>query len=226
MEVQETILARVIRLVKISNTVGYWPDLVNDLGVRYSFASLPDIKEILASQEKGAAKGAEFQVGKLKKSDGKLIVIGKFTVFNDGLVADCRTSTDDCDIFLDSIQEWAKTNLSAIKNVGRSLYLSQLEVKFNLQPNEYAKIFNPLGGQIAALLTGYGAPPGVMPFRFGSLTLAMEPGDAPSFKPSVFTIERRLNVPFDENVFYTQAPLRTSDHIALLNTLERTLSTI
>jgi hypothetical protein len=226
MEVQEVLLARAIRLVKVSAVVGYWPDLLKDLGTRFSFAHLPSAEDVIASQNKGTAKGAEFQVGRLRRKDGSTIVIEKFTVFNDGLVADTRTSTDDCDIFLDSIEEWASSNLSGFKNVGRSLYLDQLEVKFNLlQSHEYAKVFNTIGEQVSSLLTEYGMPR-ITPYRFGSITMSMEPERQPALQPGVFQIERRQNIPFDENVYWAQAPLRTGDHTKLLEALEQLLANI
>ncbi len=223
MEVQEILLARAIRLVKVSTAIGYWPDLVKDLGKRYSFARTPDIEEILDSQNKGAAKGAEFQLGKLRRPDGTPLVIEKFTVFNDGLVVDSRTSTDDCDTFLDDIEQWAKKNLSGIRNVSKSRYLSQLEVKFDV--TEYATAFSGLREQVASLLMDYGIP-GINPYGFGSLALAMEPSQMVGLQPSPFMIDRRLNVPFADNVFFAQAPLRTSDHIRLLGVLEQTLAEI
>jgi hypothetical protein len=224
MEVQEIILARAIRFVKVSAVVGYWPDIVDKLGKEYSFARLPDVQEILSSQNKGAAKGAEFQVGKFVRPDQTEAVIDKFTIFNDGLVADCRTSTDDCNLFLDSIEIWAKKYLSGFKNIGKSLYLSQMEVKFGVA--KYAQGFNNLSQQVSALMEKYGAIPGIGRYGFGSLVLALEPGGLSNTQPSPFTIERRINTRFDENVFFAQAPLRTSDHSDLLSVLEQILARI
>jgi hypothetical protein len=224
MEIQEVILARAIRLVKVSTAIGYWPDLVKDLGKEYSFATVPDIQEVIASQNKGtAAKGAEFQVGKLTRPDGSMAVIEKFTVFNDGLVVDSRVSTEDCDLFLDSIEQWAMKNLSGIRNVGKSFYLSQLEVKF--QGSQYTKAFDGICSNIHSLLEEYGMT-GVTRYRFASLHLAMEPSRTSLSQPSPFSIERRLNVPFDDNVFFAQAPLRTPDHKTLLAALEQVLAAI
>ncbi|MGA2412360.1 MAG: hypothetical protein ABSG46_18495 [Candidatus Binataceae bacterium] len=224
MEVQEVILARAIRLVKVSAVVSYWPDIVEKLGTEYSFARLPDVREILSSQNRGAAKGAEFRVGKFMRSDKTEALIDRFTLFNDGLVADCRTSTDDCDLFLDSIAVWAKEHLSGIKNIGKSLYLSQMEVKFGV--HKYAQGFDRLGQQVSGLIEKYGAIPGIGRFGFSSLAVSVEPGGLPNTQPSPFTIERRSNTRFDEDVFFAQAPLRTSDHRDLLAGLEQLLASI
>jgi hypothetical protein len=223
MEVEQVVLARAIRLVKVATAIGYWPDLIKDLGKEYAFAAVPDIQQVIASQDKGTAKGAEFQVGKIPRRDGSTAVIEKFTVFNDGLVVDSRVSTEDCDLFLDSIEEWAKKNLSGIRNVGKSFYLSQLEVKF--QGSRYARAFDGICDQVYSLLNGYGMV-GLTPYRFGSLHMAMEPSRTSLSQPSPFSIERRLNIPFDDNLFFAQAPLRTSDHKSLLMALEKVLAAI
>lgn len=224
MEVQEIILARAIRLVKVSAIVGYWPDIVEKIAREYSFAGLPDVQEILSSQNREAAKGAEFKVGKFLRPDKTEAVIDKFTVFNDGLVSDCRTSTDDCDLFLNSLEIWAKKNLSGFKNIGKSLYLSQMEIRIGIA--KYAQAFNKLGHQVSALMEKYGSTPGIGRYGFGSLVLALEPGGLPDARPSPFAIERRINTRFDENLFFAQAPLRTSDHSSLLSALEKVLASI
>ena len=219
MEVQEVILARAIRFVKVSTAIGYWPDIVKDLGEQYSFAQLPNIQEVIAAQK----KGAEFQVGKLQRPDGSQAIIQKFTVFNDGLVVDSRVSTDDCDLFLDTVVQWATKNLSGIRNVGKSFYLSQLEVKFDLA--KYAMAFDHICRRVSSLLDGYGMTQ-TTPYGFGALSLMIEQNNTLRIQPSPFSIERRLNVPFKDNIFFAQAPLRTPDHSDLLNALEKALASI
>ena len=40
-------------------------------------------------------------------------------------------------------------------------------------------------------------------------------------KPFRLVIDRRINVPFSENIFYSQAPFRTDDHLDVLTQFER-----
>ena len=40
-------------------------------------------------------------------------------------------------------------------------------------------------------------------------------------KPFRLIIDRRINVPFSENIFYSQAPFRTDDHLDVLTQFER-----
>jgi hypothetical protein len=39
-------------------------------------------------------------------------------------------------------------------------------------------------------------------------------------KPNRFTLERRIGLPFSQNVYYSQAPLKSDDHLKLLSDLE------
>ena len=43
--------------------------------------------------------------------------------------------------------------------------------------------------------------------------------------PVPFTIERRLDTPFSENKYFSSAPLPTSEHVRLLETLEADIKT-
>jgi hypothetical protein len=42
--------------------------------------------------------------------------------------------------------------------------------------------------------------------------------------PSSFSIERKLEAPFVENTYFSQAPLETSEHLQLVEEIERGLS--
>jgi hypothetical protein len=101
-----------------------------------------------------------------------------------------------------------------------------MEIKFEV--DRYAQGFNNLGQQVSTLMEKYGAiPGGTVRYGFGTLQLVIEPsGGLPNAQPSPFMIERRINTRFDENTFFAQAPLKTSDHKILLATLEQMLSGI
>jgi hypothetical protein len=43
----------------------------------------------------------------------------------------------------------------------------------------------------------------------------------PGMKPAPFRLERRAGLGFDTNLYVSQAPLRTADHIKLLEQLEK-----
>jgi hypothetical protein len=39
-------------------------------------------------------------------------------------------------------------------------------------------------------------------------------------RPNRFTLERRVGIPFGGNLFYSQAPMKSADHLSLLGALE------
>jgi hypothetical protein len=55
------------------------------------------------------------------------------------------------------------------------------------------------------------------------LALNADPTAVPSLLFTEFFLERRVQRPYAENRYQSGAPLRTEDHIALLETIENTL---
>ena len=55
------------------------------------------------------------------------------------------------------------------------------------------------------------------------LALNADPITVPQFRNTTFFIERRIQRPYSENRYQSGAPLRTEDHIALLEAIERLL---
>ena len=116
--------------------------------------------------------------------------------------------------------QWLKEKVLHLQEVGTFLYLSQLEVSLNL--GKFGQVLDSIGNQISQRLVEYGMS-AVEPFVFGTLHLAQDPLKQSVPKPGVFGIERRRDVPYAENRFFAQAPLRTEDHKVLLTTLEGVL---
>jgi hypothetical protein len=214
MKVRQVVLARSLQMLKSpTGTVGYLPDVVQEIKSKYGFLVAPKDEELLDS-----SKGAVFRHGKLAVS-GITIIIDRFTLFNDGVVADTASSTEDCDRFLTNIIEWAKTAIPKAEARDPRYYLSQLEIHLNVPLEQYAPAFRPIGENITNLLGRYGisAPR----YEVSALNLHFDQLGKTNPQPGAFFIDRRLNVPFAENVWFSQAPLKTGDHITLLQGLER-----
>lgn len=214
-EVRQVILARSLQMLKSpSGTIGYLPDLVNQLKARYSFIKVPKDEELLPSDP---PKGAEFQHGKLPAEPS--VIIDKLTVFIDGIVADAAESTDHADRFLSDLQEWAKTAIPKAIPSGPRFYLSQLEIKMEPTLEAYAPRLKPIGEKISARLATYGIQ--TPKFEVSAINMNFDVFGKPVPQPGQFVIDRRLNVAYSENVWFAQAPLRTADHIALLKELQQ-----
>jgi len=212
-EVRQIVLARSLQLLKSpAGTIGYLPDLINQLKARYNFVQAPKNEDLLPSDP---PKGAEFRHGRLP-NDPK-VIIDKLTVFNDGVAADAAESTDYADQFLSDLQEWAKTAIPKAMYSGPRFYLSQLEIKMEPPLETYVPSLKPIGEKITHRLATYGIQ--TTKYEVSAIHVNWDVFGKPAPQAGQFFIERRVNVPFSENVWFAQAPLRTVDHLALLNEL-------
>src|ERR1019366_7101267 len=77
---------------------------------------------------------------------------------------------------------------------------------------------------VTGLVRGYGftACPDYEPSSFILFFDNSKFTNPPTFAGS-FLVDRRAGAGYEENRYYSQAPLRTADHIALLNELEKLL---
>jgi hypothetical protein len=218
MEVTQVLLARVIQMLKPFGAAVYLPEIANKLKAKYAFVTAPRDREFEELVSSEPTQGAEFRHGRLV-SDGRQIIVQQLTVFNDGVVVDTTTSTDDSDLFLTDLLQWAREVLPEAKPLGPAFYLSNLEIHTRFALEKYVPTFRPFGDKIGALLNGYGieAPR----YEVSAVTLFFDQIGKLAPQPGAFNLERRANVPYEKNIWFAQAPLRTADHINLLLDLEK-----
>jgi len=214
MELIEIDDTRVVHLVNLRRLAGqpYWPEVAAKLIARYSFVRHPTIQDLTERRESIA-----FGVGKFADSQ-----IQELKVYGDGFVVNARSNSNILDAFLDDVLEWASKELgfeslpnskperhheSALvlrakkdiaKVVGRSRELTSTMNEFLGKENFIAR-----------------------PFHVTGFILSSDP-HAPGSRriESRFLLDRRVGVPFSENIFYSLAPLRTDDHLAFLERIE------
>jgi len=215
MEIRSVVLARSLQRTRsLTGIVGYLPELVQKIKVRYGFLAAPRDEDLLPSDP---PRGAVFQHGRLI-TEGRLIVVDRFTVFNDGLVADSSSSTDDADLFLDDLISWAEKELPKAEVFGPRYYLSQIEIQMNTSLERFAPHFIPIGEKLTSLLNMYGLS--VSRYEVTAIQLNFDQTGKQAPQPGVFFIDRRLNMPYNDNVWFAQAPLKTADHVALLKEID------
>ncbi len=219
MDVRQILLARAIQTFRVLGTTGYLPEIAQKINDRYEFVSRPKNEELLPpAEDAGQLKGAEFKHGRVRRTDGRVVIVHQLTLFNDGVVVDTTTSTDDSDLILDDLAHWAKSEIRDLTLLRPRLYVSQLEIQAAFAVENYAPAFGSLGQRISTFLTDYGSD--ISPYQVSAVTLNFDQiGKVPPH-PGFFQIERRLNAPFKDNMWFAQAPLKTNDHIALLDDLE------
>jgi len=219
MQTRQVLLSRAIQLAKSTTNLGWVPDLLQEIGAKYEFAVVPTAAEVFrVDSNKPEPNKAVFRHGRLDNN-----VIDTLTIHADGFVVDTTTSTDNADLFITDFLQWAMARVPSLKEVGKPFYLSQLEVSMDF--GRLATVLAPIGQTIFEMLKRYEVP-GVGPYALNHLRLVQDPLGKIGPNLSAFGIERRLGVPFTDDVFFVQAPLRTQDHILMLETLEQLLAGI
>lgn len=215
MEIRQIILARVLQMTRTTpGKTEYYPDLIPKIKDRYQFAVVPRNEDLVPSDP---PKGAEFKIGKLE-IDGRTIVINVLTVFSDGLVVDTTTSTDDADLFLSDLTKWAKEAIPNITPIGPRYYLNQMEVQTTASLENYLPPLIPIGEKISKLLNSYMTK--TPSYQISTIALHFDQLGKSLPLPGVFSLERRANVAYAQNVWFVQAPLKTGDHVTLLMDME------
>jgi hypothetical protein len=209
---QHQLLGRVIQMYESTSQPQYLPDLAEQLGKQYKFVIIPENKDLLPSDP---PKGAEFKHGKMVAADGREIVINTLTVFNDGVVID-TISTDDSEIFLADLIRWADSRKFGIRLTGIRYYLSHIEVELPRLSVLLSQL-GALGIDVTRTLRSYGIP--IPDYTLSNLGLSFDPLGYVGIQPSAFQLDRRAGKPFSENLWFSQAPLKTKDHITMLDNL-------
>jgi hypothetical protein len=170
-------------------------------------------------QEHDKEKGVKFVGGEFSPSGRKDDSIGiEATLYNNGIVASGRTTTDDTDLFLEHVLvRLAKGGVIEYRPemIRRRQYASEI-----IAVTDKELIF-PAFDKVCALLSG-AVDGGKQEFTVAGLLC-----DIDQVVPSrqiPFRFERRANTPFSENTYYSHGPLKTQDHIAVLDAIEEALS--
>lgn len=155
--------------------------------------------------------------GQFEAKQGPISV--ELRIYNDGIVGDTRSGTDDTDSFLSGLL------VSTAKEFGlpykpeiirKKLYVSEMTVR---TPMSLATVNPKLVdfAQKLARLTEAKAPLQLTSIGFWQDIL-------PNPSASTFRFERKWGAEFSDDRYFTRAPLQTSIHLELLQELEIALS--
>jgi hypothetical protein len=178
----------------------------------YSFSKVPS-----SPSDLDETKALAFLGGRYPVTPGNFVDID-LKLYNDGFVADTRSSTRDTDAFIDDALKLAAKELGLNYRpeiIKKRIYLSELNLKSDrvsldeqtVKLKAFADTLSSLfGGQVElsgiGFWTDHTSPPGFSSFRF----------------------ERKLNTAFSENRYYSLASLQTEDHLRLLDQFEALLT--
>ena len=187
------------------------------IGQRYRFSKFP-----AHLMDFNAKQGLEFTAGTFRTKDGTDLRVG-LTVFNDGLVGDTMSSTDDADAFLADLRDWAAKEHNLViedEAILRKAYVSQLEVKM-----DRSLVLNPKLDNIARKLSEQCLTIDGKPREFFFAGIRFWSDDiGKDNAPLAFWFENKWGTHRADNIYFTQAQLTTQQHTELLEELERALS--
>lgn len=195
-------------------------DLIDFITAAYQFsvpATIPD------GVPPFMIRGYHFQSGFLASGDEKLPIIQLSLIPNGDVIT--AVTTDAADVILDDLM--GRLNEHFGYRFGTApmhrTYLSNLVVQFE----------NGLEGVIEALakieaILNEQIPRPSMPFKikrlafgFGDPLPLTPPATLEGVDNADFLIERRSGSPYSENRFFCSAPMRTADHLELLERIEK-----
>jgi hypothetical protein len=218
MKVLSVLRAESVRAVRtIGGTLGYLPEASALLVERYKFIGIPTNEELLGTDPN---KGITFKQGKWE-SNQKTIAIDFLQVLPMGISVVTHTNTSDSDAILEDTMSWAQSQFNlefeSIKpGIGHA---SQLEVRLEKQLPDLFPFLKTISSSITESLDDFWD---MRPrFELININFWVDKTKFPFFAPSIFRLDRRSNIPFEHNVYYSEAPLSTNNHVMVLSKLER-----
>jgi hypothetical protein len=186
------------------------PEVLKKIQDSLTFTSYP---KTFAELDFG--KGVDLLIGKLND-----INIDKLTIFANALSIDTHSSTDEAITVLEGLLSMFRDAFGAKVRPSRTLFLSHVLFRTTKQLSALNPILQEIANEVSASASrdlGF-----EVPFEPSVLHLG---GDLSRTRVNIsaFTVERRLEIPFSDGTYFSQAPLRTGQHVALLEKLEQSL---
>ncbi|HWS90020.1 MAG TPA: hypothetical protein VN282_23830 [Pyrinomonadaceae bacterium] len=190
------------------------PEFTPKVAERYGFLKVPEKLEDFLDEQ----KGIQFAFGRWEGT-----VINQLALYAHGIAVETAASTDISEKILHDMLKWGANTLNINYHqdmIKRRAYVSGLlfstEVSLNALHPKLRGVGERLSTSVANSL-GHVFPYEVTGVFFGYDTTHTKP-NAP-----IFTIERRADVPFSENKYFSTAPLPTDEHLRLLKDFEAAL---
>jgi hypothetical protein len=215
MELLNVIRARVIWLIYIQDINPHGKNInayiIDWLRNKYKFLKCPS--SIYERNEGGALV---FSDGSFKSKDGSDISVD-LAIYNDGFIADTRSSTKDTELFLEDVLHSLIKDFDLVYSpemLRKKLYVSELTLRAERHLNNINPRMQAFIRKITSMIDIDN--PDLM--ELSSLSFWWDPA-SPNGQ-SHFQFERTVNTPFFEQRYYSRAPLNTEDHLSFLNEFE------
>lgn len=193
----------------------YLPDVLRGIAERYAFVTLPNLQDVLKD-------GAKFNQGQFIDGE-RTVEIKTLGLFSDGALA-VALHTDDAVGVLDDLISWLEDRFGFRQPLTHDprQFASSVVVEFERSIDMALGATQELKNAFATMLrVSYGWAVGIEASR---IALACDPTKLPPQRTAELIIERRAGIPYDQNRYFSAAPLTTSVHLELLDNFERRLS--
>jgi hypothetical protein len=195
-------------------------DNIDQVALRYKFSKRPDLT---LPREELQKVGLKFEHG-VYLLNNRAADITAFTIFTDGVVIDAST-TDDAEYFWDDICQWllAERKFRDFVTPPRRRFVSQVIVEFDNPLSELIRQFGviaqSLGDKLAEIYNKR------VPMGLARIDLEFDNlAENSALVVPRFIIERRKNIAFSRERYFCVAPLRTNDHLHILEEIEKTIN--
>jgi hypothetical protein len=227
-------LARSIWLFDIRDMNPKGKDILGDLvawikdAYHFTVAPNPDNPEpnaapptTTASPKAEGIPGLTFQKGSFQAEEEIYVAINNLTIYDDGIVIDAASSTEDADKFAADLLKSATEEFALSydpETIRRRLYLSELIVRSDMNLGSLNPVLADFSEQISHPHFGLsGTPFTVQGISFWSDT----DGNA---KQKVIRIERQSGRSLSEKRYFSDAPMQTQHHYRLLAEFEQAVA--
>lgn len=214
MKIGAILLARVAAILQFEdldprNRIGR-KVLATELAKQYNFTVFPDKLEDLDIE-----KGIIFRVGRLDSINIELL-----TVLRMAIVVETRSSTDDAERVLEHVLSWIGEQTKATAPVSGRLFTSQVVFALDRSLDDLNPRLRELKESVREKVAAqFGATRPVPPYETTAVEFDADSTQA-RLQPGKVLIQRRADVPFTDNRYWSEAPLRTQEHIAMLGQFE------
>lgn len=177
---------------------------------RYKFAQPPKLEALFSDK-------IVFQNGVFQGTP-----IDAFEIYPDGIIVRGRCDSDVIDAFIDDAVGWfaGKTGAKRVEThrVGKNYESNLTVIGSDAMLRALAPLENVCRAVSAHLESATRSKAEFQPLGF---VLAADDTKIPGLRPTHFRLERKVGVEFERNFFISIAPLKTEDHIRVLEALER-----
>ena len=188
-----------------------FPEVIDALESKYDFQKVPKSPSDLSKEG-----GIELIQGSFEVRPNEFIDVN-FTVYNDGVMADTRSSTKDSEAFLEDLFGFVAKEKFGIEYSPSLIRRKACVSEILVHTEKSLHAVNPNMAKFASRLNEISG--GKSPL-FDISGIIFRTDQTVQFPPAPFQFERRVGVPFSESRYYSLAPFGTDEHRALLQEFE------